>query len=224
LYIDATHKCGLRTSGAQNWEAWIKDTRDNELYRIVLMPDTKWWLAQNVKLASYNGSTVGMVACSGCNKDECGRSYLQTEVIAARGGTGGSGANIQGVCPPDWVLPLRSDMINFFNTIQPTISWNTHTATSIEGVICYAPNLIMLLTKSDNRCGTAQDYYGWATLKPCWDSREGCEGFMTGLTSGSYENYILNNMAGTYNDCGYVTIFNTTITYYKGAVRCFRQL
>ncbi|MDR3133903.1 MAG: hypothetical protein LBU42_07790, partial [Prevotellaceae bacterium] len=32
LYIDATHLCQQRTSGAKNWEAWIKDSRDEELY------------------------------------------------------------------------------------------------------------------------------------------------------------------------------------------------
>ncbi|MDR0694864.1 MAG: hypothetical protein LBF81_06165, partial [Prevotellaceae bacterium] len=67
LFIDATHLCQQRTSGAKNWEAWIKDTRDNELYRIVFMPDNKWWLAQNVKLASYNASTIGS-NITGCTK------------------------------------------------------------------------------------------------------------------------------------------------------------
>jgi hypothetical protein len=49
LYMDATHRCRQRQSGAYNWEAWIKDTRDDELYRIVYMPDNNWWLAQNEK-------------------------------------------------------------------------------------------------------------------------------------------------------------------------------
>ncbi|MDR3350219.1 MAG: hypothetical protein LBN98_01055 [Prevotellaceae bacterium] len=63
LYIDTTHLCQQRASGAQNWEAWIKDTRDTELYRIFLMPDNKWWLAQNVKYADVGA------AISGCTKD-----------------------------------------------------------------------------------------------------------------------------------------------------------
>ncbi|MDR3133065.1 MAG: hypothetical protein LBU42_03455 [Prevotellaceae bacterium] len=49
LYIDATHLCQQRASGAQNWEAWIKDARDNELYRIVLMPDELWWTAEEMR-------------------------------------------------------------------------------------------------------------------------------------------------------------------------------
>jgi uncharacterized protein (TIGR02145 family) len=49
LYIDATHLCRQRTCGAQNWEAWIKDMRDNELYRIVKMPDGLWWTAEEMR-------------------------------------------------------------------------------------------------------------------------------------------------------------------------------
>jgi uncharacterized protein (TIGR02145 family) len=48
LYMDATHLCQRRTSGANNWETWIRDTRDNKMYRIVYMPDNKWWMAQNL--------------------------------------------------------------------------------------------------------------------------------------------------------------------------------
>jgi hypothetical protein len=91
LYIDATHLCQQRTSGAQNWEAWIKDTRDNELYRIVLMPDNKWWLAQNMKYAGTGTQP------SWCTKDECGRLYQHAQANGSWGGTSGSGSNKQGV-------------------------------------------------------------------------------------------------------------------------------
>ncbi|MDR2359525.1 MAG: hypothetical protein LBD87_06995, partial [Prevotellaceae bacterium] len=47
-FMDANHFCQLRTSGAKNWEAWIKDERDNKLYKIIYMPDNKWWWAQNL--------------------------------------------------------------------------------------------------------------------------------------------------------------------------------
>jgi uncharacterized protein (TIGR02145 family) len=56
LYMDATHLCQQRISGVQNWEAWIKDTRDNELYRIVLMPDGLWWTAEEMR---YDASSTG---------------------------------------------------------------------------------------------------------------------------------------------------------------------
>ena len=48
LYIDGTHLCQQRAGGDKNWEAYIKDTRDDELYRIVLMPDNNWWLAESM--------------------------------------------------------------------------------------------------------------------------------------------------------------------------------
>jgi uncharacterized protein (TIGR02145 family) len=46
LYQDDTHRCLPRTSGAQNWEAYIKDVQDDKIYRIVQMPDDIWWFAQ----------------------------------------------------------------------------------------------------------------------------------------------------------------------------------
>lgn len=32
----------------QVWEAWIQDSRDCKTYRIVQMPDSRWWFAQNL--------------------------------------------------------------------------------------------------------------------------------------------------------------------------------
>jgi uncharacterized protein (TIGR02145 family) len=40
--------CGRRVGGAKNWEAYIQDTRDCRIYRVVQMPDGKWWFAQNL--------------------------------------------------------------------------------------------------------------------------------------------------------------------------------
>ncbi|MDR0565495.1 MAG: hypothetical protein LBG47_00420 [Prevotellaceae bacterium] len=40
--------CYRRESREGNWEAWITDPRDCRPYRIVLMPDNKWWFAQNL--------------------------------------------------------------------------------------------------------------------------------------------------------------------------------
>jgi uncharacterized protein (TIGR02145 family) len=119
LYMDATHLCQQRTSGAKNWEAWIKDTRDTELYRIVLMPDNNWWLAQNVKLATYNSTTVGD-SISGCKKDDCGRRYTWAQAYGSYGGTSGSTGSVQGICPSGWLLPLRTTfrtLVNSFSTV-----------------------------------------------------------------------------------------------------------
>jgi hypothetical protein len=40
--------CYRRESREGNWEAWITDPRDCQPYRIVLMPDNKWWFARNL--------------------------------------------------------------------------------------------------------------------------------------------------------------------------------
>ncbi|MDR3133549.1 MAG: hypothetical protein LBU42_05940 [Prevotellaceae bacterium] len=101
LYMDATHRCLQRQSGAGNWEAWIKDNRDSKPYRIVKMPDNNWWLAQNVKYAGA-GSAVGT---SGCTEDLCGRYY---SVNVFRNG-GALNTKIQGLCPSGWFVPLWTD-------------------------------------------------------------------------------------------------------------------
>jgi uncharacterized protein (TIGR02145 family) len=148
LYIDDTHKCDLRTGGAQNWEAWIKDARDYEYYRIVFMPDNNWWLAQNVKLASYNSSTVGS-AISGCTKDECGRCYTWAQVYASyAGGSSGSSGNVQGICPPGWLLPIQATFASLATSI------NTDAAVVTEN-----------LRPLDANCQPASDGYGWASIK-----------------------------------------------------------
>ncbi|MDR0694373.1 MAG: hypothetical protein LBF81_03630, partial [Prevotellaceae bacterium] len=46
-YADPNHKCQQRTSGAQNWEAHIKDRNDNKVYRIVQFSDNSWWFDQD---------------------------------------------------------------------------------------------------------------------------------------------------------------------------------
>ena len=108
LFIDGTHLCQQRATGAQNWEAWIKDTRDDELYRIVKMPDNNWWLAQNVRLERYNSSEVG-IAVTNCTKEECGRWYTHVQAYGSYGGTAtGYGASVQGVCPNGWILPVTA--------------------------------------------------------------------------------------------------------------------
>ena len=45
LFIDGTHLCQQRASGAKNWEAHIRDSRDNNIYKVILMPNNEWWFA-----------------------------------------------------------------------------------------------------------------------------------------------------------------------------------
>jgi uncharacterized protein (TIGR02145 family) len=153
LYIDATHLCQQRTSGAQNWEAWIKDTRDTKLYRIVYMPDNHWWLAQNVKYAG-TGSAV-----SGCTEDDCGRGYPLNVVWGSWGGTTGSTGNVQGVCPPGWVLPTSADWTSF------TTNLGVSDAQRAERI-----------RSKDSYCSPIPDYFGWANNKMTWNASVGSWG------------------------------------------------
>ena len=197
--MDATHLCQQRTGGAQNWEAWIKDTRDNEYYRIILMPDSKWWLAQNVKYAQTGTQP------SWCNKDECGRYYLHTTVRASWGCTSGSGSNIQGICPPGWVLPVRNEIQTLFNIIHATTNW------------------LATMTPLDSKC-TKNDYYGWASMKTVNN--------YGGANGAAWEFLFANDSSSTIlktNDIDGATYFDCGNAYWQATenmdiVRCLRQL
>ena len=60
LYIDATHLCQQRTTGAKNWEAYITDAVDGQIYRITQFSDNSWWFADNFKRNTNVAAT-----CSG---------------------------------------------------------------------------------------------------------------------------------------------------------------
>ena len=98
LYRDATHLCGHRPSGERNWEAWIKDTRDNNLYRIVQMPDQKWYMAQNL---NYRGVSY---YCYGNNSANCNNAngvwYRKAHVSAS-------------LCPGGWLMPNNAQWSAF---------------------------------------------------------------------------------------------------------------
>ncbi len=208
LYMDPTHLCRQRTNGAQNWEAWIKDTRDNELYRIVMMPDNKWWLAQNVKLSTCNGSAIGK-ALSYCSKDKCGRAYTSPETSKACGGNSGYGANKQGVCPEGWVLPLGSDFTTLRNSISTTAS-----------VVCQRLRAIK------SPCSGGNDYYGWASVYVVngSDDPNYCAYWKANDSpSGCYIGLGLDALAGTGMVCG--AIHPSDCGNYVNnvsAVRCLR--
>ena len=200
LIMDATHLCQQRTSGAKNWEAWIKDTRDNELYRIVYMPDNNWWLAQNVKYAQTGTQP------NWCNKDECGRYYSHSQVSASWDGTSGSGTNIQGICPPGWVLPVKNTYVTLLTTISPTTSvW------------------LQKITPLDSKC-SHDDYYGWASKKTLnnWGGTTGAAWEFLYTNDSDKPMLYTNDIDGhTAYDCGNA--------FWGGSqnwdiVRCFRQL
>ncbi len=205
LLIDASHACQLRTAGAKNWEAWIKDARDNKFYRIVLMPDNRWWLAQNVKLASYNSTTVGAVI-PGCTEDECGRRYACNDVYAPRGGSSGSSGNVQGICPDGWLLPVRADFVTMANAISTT-----------KTIVCSA------LRSYNSPCSPINDTYGWASRYGINASRIDYQisSFYTN-DSGRNDGFIVDH-TGSAASCGAWTItYPGDCSKYSVIVRCFR--
>ncbi|MDR0582499.1 MAG: hypothetical protein LBG31_06015 [Prevotellaceae bacterium] len=136
--MTSSYPCQKRTSGAGNWQAYIRDSRDSEIYRIVLMPDNKWWLAQNLKYAGTGSS----VTTSGCTKDKCGRWYTSAQAS----GSSGYGQNRQGVCPNGWVLPVAQSYTTLYNSISGTASV-----------------VAARLRSLNSPCAGGNDYYGWAS-------------------------------------------------------------
>jgi uncharacterized protein (TIGR02145 family) len=200
LYIDATHKCGLRTSGAQNWEAWIKDTRDSKLYRIVIMPDTKWWLAQNVKYAG-----VGY-AISGGTEDECGRYYTYAQIYASyAGGTTGSTGNVQGICPPGWLLPVTADYTLLINAIGSTAT------------VCQR------LRSLNSTCSPITDYYGFASHKGTLPNVIDTRATEWYTNDAMREDGIIIDYNTGFYVCNTITM-NVVSNHSYATVRCFRQL
>jgi uncharacterized protein (TIGR02145 family) len=205
LYIDATHLCQQRTSGARNWEAWIKDTRDNELYRIVIMPDNKWWLAQNVKYANTGSDISG----NGCTPELCGRWYTSAQSNSQQGGTSGYGANIQGVCPNGWVLPVYADWTTFISSISAD---NSVVATRVRAL--------------QSQCTDGNDYYGWASgiaiLHSDTPFNRG-SAWNTNDNSGTW-GIIIDHVLGSYAaNCGKIARGSGRVCCYV-PTRCFRQL
>ncbi|MDR0693798.1 MAG: hypothetical protein LBF81_00665 [Prevotellaceae bacterium] len=199
LYMDVTHLCQQRTSGAKNWEAWIKDTRDNEYYRIVLMPDNNWWLAQNLKYAGAGYPAVG------CTPDECGRAYPPADVR-----NGSTGANIQGLCPSGWLLPVNNNWTTLRNNIG-----NNQAA-------------LAALRVPTSPCGGATNVYGFAdihgvcfTTVPIGATCDGCSQWYS--WTGSEDGTFWFDCSSCPTNCSGAFYFHVATSRYN-RVRCLRQL
>ncbi|MDR0693838.1 MAG: hypothetical protein LBF81_00865 [Prevotellaceae bacterium] len=197
LHRDATHLCARRPTGAKNWEAWIKDVRDDELYRIVLMPDNKWWLAQNLKYAANGG-----VLFQSCGKDSCGRFYTTTEVF-----NGNYASNQQTICPAGWVLP-------------DSTQWNTM-AMSISNDLVVAFRDLRSLQLN---CYPKTNNYGWATRGLSIAVDEPNDGDDWVSTNGVKVTYAsIDNGAGDNlkcNDTGFWLSYGHYDAGFKTPVRC----
>jgi uncharacterized protein (TIGR02145 family) len=115
LYYDETHLCQQRTSGAGNWEAYIKDVRDNQIYRIVQMPTNTWWMANDLLWdgkpypEAVNYTVRGTPRACGEHYD-CGRFY--TASLAGSGIYAGVAADrwTGDMCPPGWLGPSNNEL------------------------------------------------------------------------------------------------------------------
>ncbi|MDR2358765.1 MAG: hypothetical protein LBD87_03040 [Prevotellaceae bacterium] len=198
LFIDTTHLCRQRTAGKKNWEAWIKDARDNKLYRIVLMPDNKWWLAQNLKY-----TTNKSVLFQSCSEDSCGRFYTIDEVFNKN-----YKVNQQALCPPGWIQPS----IDNWDSLAMSISNNLTTAWQD-------------LRSLGGSCSPISNQYGWAAKGRCPLTHEIGDGDSWHSMNGSRWIIIqLDNGGGNSLSCNRTMYWNCTAcdSGSKVAVRCMR--
>jgi hypothetical protein len=84
LIMDATHRCRERQNGAYNWEAYIKDSRDNKIYHITQFSDNSWWFTDPLDIADKRVTT-----CSGYSV------YRPTN---------------QPSCPSGWAIPTTNKL------------------------------------------------------------------------------------------------------------------
>jgi uncharacterized protein (TIGR02145 family) len=147
LLIDATHFCQQRTSGAKNWEAWIKDARDNQIYRIAQLSTGLWTMDDYL---NYNHSSAW--APSRCSTaDLSGKEYRRSALTTT----------YASLCPTGWRLPSQ---IEFETTAT---DWKLHltkqyknTGESIylsdgRGYDCQGANeyLSFIVNNCFNHCG-----------------------------------------------------------------------
>jgi hypothetical protein len=126
LYKDASHLCQKRTSGAQNWEAYIQDERDNKIYRIIRMPNNEWWFADYL---DYIESGITTFVNDGL------RYYMTWPT-----------------CPANWTMWTATKAKSIFTTygstnlqrVKSTTTWTTSTAgddyygLNIKPTACYS--------------------------------------------------------------------------------------
>jgi uncharacterized protein (TIGR02145 family) len=106
LVMDATHRCTQRQSGAKNWEAWIKDARDNQIYRIAQLSTGLWTMDDYL---NYNHSSA--YTGTRCTYADLLRMEYVRYLLAA---------TYASLCPTGWRLPSQSE---FERTVE---DWKLH--------------------------------------------------------------------------------------------------
>jgi uncharacterized protein (TIGR02145 family)/uncharacterized repeat protein (TIGR02543 family) len=84
--------CHRRKGRLANWEAWALDPRDCQPYRLVHLPDGRWWFAQNLRYGSADSLYTWQEAVTG--SDTAPPFTLGSDYLGP-----------QGVCPEGWHVP-----------------------------------------------------------------------------------------------------------------------
>jgi hypothetical protein len=161
LYIDATHLCQQRTSGAKNWEAYIQDNRDNQIYRIIQFSDDSWWFADDLATTEKR-----VAVCSGVSM------YYPTN---------------KPNCPSGWVIPTQNQIKNRWpnGEITDTYGNTFNDLTSLYQTTCQDPSafpkygVFILVPECDNGIQWNKQYNKWEF----WGAEAGygCSGFSSAL-------------------------------------------
>jgi uncharacterized protein (TIGR02145 family) len=193
----------------------------------VLIPDNKWWLAQNIKYAG-----AGSVhSASGCTPDKCGRLYSGAQMSSTyTGSTGASGygENKQGVCPNNWNLPTSTNWRGLADAIS-TITYTAYSCGSVPCLLGTSDLICKALTRVDNPIASGTDLYGWANGAnsliddPIWNQYDAWRG---NDNSDQLLALLLNHKACVTSYVhGYVSLCGGVASEPRlGLVRCYRQL
>jgi hypothetical protein len=162
LFMNETYKCDLRASDTKNWEAYIKDVRDNQIYRIVQMPTNTWWMAQDLMWdgrpnpSATSGYTVRGIARSCGSHLGCGRTYNSTATGAGTYSGSASSRRSNNVCSDGWVLPSANELCSY---AASTASPQPYLATNeLSGPDTYGLSLYICGSAGWN-CGTCHTAY-----------------------------------------------------------------
>jgi hypothetical protein len=128
LYNVAAYFCQPRTSGAQNWEAYIKDVRDNQIYRIVKMPTGTWWMADDLlwdgkPSPDATGYTVRGTDRACGEHYGCGRIYLANDT-GAGGYYGNDDDRLKSTaCPTGWFIPSTNEILLYLTNDSGSLDY-----------------------------------------------------------------------------------------------------
>ncbi|MGL4363582.1 MAG: FISUMP domain-containing protein [Bacteroidales bacterium] len=212
--------CGKRQSRQQNWEAWIMDKRDCQFYRIVQMPDNRWWLARNLNYQGTRQKPLKFIASANAFGD--GNASLPRNTFWCPGGSPNYGvgtvsadatratASVLPVCATYGALypwsPVMSDDGYATNptTQRSPVPFNV---TSTTRAICpegwYVPSSFdwgKLINLVENECGgncpTGNNSTGSNTSVPCYHNATSTHSYWS-ASSCAFKDLLSTNIAPT---------------------------